>query len=741
MKTKEHEWSYFRSAGLVQVKIENGDDVSCLRDLDQKAWTALAAPVAGLRFDAPTLKFLDADGDGRIRAPEVLAAVEWLRPRLKSFDVLFARKGSNALSADDIDASTPEGAALAKEIALIAKAAGKDGAEVSIGDVLAAEKAFSATPFNGDGVVTADSLAGDADAIAAFEAATSVASVPDRSGKPGLGRDGAEAFFAGAAARLAWKAARGKDAMPLGDATPAAAKAYSAVAAKIDDFFTRCRVAAFDVRAADALNGDPAAVAALAAGDLSSAPEALAAMPLAAVSAGAELPLGSGVNPYWAAAAAAFAHDCARPALGRDGDPETLSESAWAEIKAKLAPYLAWSASEPAPELAAVPEDTLRRFAQDGGKAKAAILAAVAKDEGFSGEYDGIVDAERAVRYASNLVEFLRNFVNQSALYSPDTTAIYQTGVLYIDSRACALCFHVDDVAAHAAQAGKSNCCVVYLKLARPSGAVKERTVCAAVTAGFARTLWTGRNAVFYDRDGNDWDATVVQICEAQVSLREAFWAPWEKIGSMVSGQINKILASRESEAMAKAAAATDAAAAKVESAAKKDAAAPAASAPKDSGAGGAALASSVAAIGIGVGMLGAAFAGIAGFVAGMPWWKTLLGVCCVVLAVSLPSVAIAWFKLRKRDIGTILNACGWAVNRPLRFPMRLSRVFTREMKAPPAFMCSPDPYAPKHVVLTWILVALAAAAGILWALWSRGALDGCLPECMQSSASCCAGS
>ena len=523
--------------------------------------------------------------------------------------------------------------------------------------------------------------------------------------------------------------------MPLGDAIPVAWEAFSAVSAKIDDFFARCRMAAFDARAAEALKGDAAALSsAAAAGDLSAAPAALEGFPLAAVAPGANLPLGNGVNPFWTAKVSAFVRDCVRPVLGGDA-PETLSPEQWDGIKAKLSPYTAWRASEAGQIAAAFSEADLRALLKDG-KAQAALDAAIAKDASFAAAYDGIVDAERAVRYVSNLAEFLQNFVNQANLYKACGGAIYQTGTLYIDSRSCGLCFHVDNAAAHSALAAKSGCHLLYLKLTRPSGDVKEGTICAAVTAGFARTLWVGRNAVFYDRDGLDWDATVTQIADAQVSLREAFWSPWVKIGEVVSGQINKILAARESEALAKAEAKAAETTQNVAEGKKPPAPSPAPSA-KDGGAqNGAAMASSVAAIGIGVGMLGAAFAGIAGFVAGLPWWKVVLGVCGVVLAISLPSVLIAWLKLRKRDIGAILNAGGWAMNRPLRFPMRLSRVFTRELAVPAAAKCARDPYAPRNGWIFWLLAVLLALGAGGWWCWDNGKLDSSLPDCMKRCAS-----
>ena len=85
-----YKWKFFKSARCVQVKLENGEDLAALKELDQKLWTVLAASTDGLRFDPATLKLLDSDGDGRIRVPEVRAAVEWMRVRFKKLDFLFA---------------------------------------------------------------------------------------------------------------------------------------------------------------------------------------------------------------------------------------------------------------------------------------------------------------------------------------------------------------------------------------------------------------------------------------------------------------------------------------------------------------------------------------------------------------------------------------------------------------------------------------------------------------------------
>ena len=54
------------------------------------------------------------------------------------------------------------------------------------------------------------------------------------------------------------------------------------------------------------------------------------------------------------------------------------------------------------------------------------------------------------------------------------------------------------------------------------------------------------------------------------------------------------------------------------------------------------------------------------------------VALAAVVLVVSVPSAVLAYFKLRKRDLGAILNASGWAINRPMRFSMRRARDFTK---------------------------------------------------------------
>ena len=489
---------------MKQFPVACGADIAALVESDRKRWLALSMPVKGVRFDTRMLELMDTDRDGRIRTPEVIAAIEFLKAKGVDFDSLFTK-------------SEEDGKRLASVLARQA-----DLAKV-------------------------EPSADEKKAMADWEAR-------------------------GASSEVA----------AFGDATAAAESALAAVEPLIDGFFTP--------------------------------PED---MPLVTEEPDKTLPLRERLNPKYAEAIGDFAEKCVSPVLG---EVASLDRVGWKKVKSALAPYRAWVASKPV--------------------MNAGALAA-------------LEDEERLCRYRTGFVEFLENFVNMRRLYDLSGTAVFQTGALSIDSRTLHLCFHVEDEGAHSALAAKSNCCLLYVKLSRPSEGV-SRSICAVVTAGRTASLYAGRNGVFYDRDGKDWEAVVTKVVEAEVSLVEAFWAPWRKVGEAFGSMVKKILGEKQTAVEASAVGGV-----------------------QNAQAGGAALASSVAAIGIGIGMMGAALASLLAAIKGMGAGQIFLSVCAVIAIVSLPSVILTWFRLRQRDLGVILNASGWAINRPLYFSMKRARAFT----------------------------------------------------------------
>ena len=67
-----HRYKFFRAGGVDQATLGEWCDVHHLRSLDPKLWVALAMPTRGTQIDERTLKYLDRDGDGRVRQREIL---------------------------------------------------------------------------------------------------------------------------------------------------------------------------------------------------------------------------------------------------------------------------------------------------------------------------------------------------------------------------------------------------------------------------------------------------------------------------------------------------------------------------------------------------------------------------------------------------------------------------------------------------------------------------------------------
>ena len=112
------------------------------------------------------------------------------------------------------------------------------------------------------------------------------------------------------------------------------------------------------------------------------------------------------------------------------------------------------------------------------------------------------------------------------------------------------------------------------------------------------------------------------------------------------------------------------------------------------------------------VGLLGAAIAGIIAGIAKLPWWGILLIIVGIMLLISGPSCFIAWGKLRRRNLGPVLNANGWAINSNVIVNIPFGRTLTSIAKYPK--MKLDDPYKPKAPlwwrILRWVLLALVIA-------------------------------
>jgi hypothetical protein len=704
-----HRWRFFRSGGFDQVAIETGEDLRHLDALDPKLWTALSCPTTGLEFDARTLALLDIDGDGQIRVPEILAAVRWACERVKDPQALF---GDGALPLEAIDDSQADGAILKATAAKVLDYLGKPDADrVAVEDFADMTKLFTPDHFNGDGVVTAALTRDEKLASVIGEIIATQGGMPDRSGEPGITAETLEAFYTQIESVLAWRARAAESAeliLPLGEGTPAAAEAFEAVRAKVDDYFTRCRLAAFDGRAAEALNPPATVYAALAEKSIEAGDAEVAALPLAAVAAGQSLPLGGGINPAWAGAIARLNDAVIEPLLGAR---DSLTEADWQALAGKFGAYRAWMADRPATAVHDLDAAHLAAISGDDTRARlAALIEEDLKAETSAANVDAL---ERLVRYQRDLVTLLRNFVTLSDFYGQERKAIFQAGTLYLDQRSCELVMRVNDMGRHAAMAPFSGCYLVYCSCVRAGAGPIE--IVAALTGGEVDELMVpGRNGVFYDREGRDWRATVVKVIEQPVSIRQAFWSPYRRIGAFIEGQIRKFAASRDKDVENKAAANVTDAAAKVEG----GAAAPAQ--PFDI----AKFAGIFSAICLAVGAIGTALAAAVTGLFSLAWWQLPLAIAGILLIISGPSMLLAYMTLRRRNLGPLLDANGWAVNARARINVAFGGALTAVAELPKGASRSLiDPFADKkRPWKTWIFLAILVIALVV--LWRQGTLS-----------------
>src|SRR6185436_6351027 len=91
-----------------------------------------------------------------------------------------------------------------------------------------------------------------------------------------------------------------------------------------------------------------------------------------------------------------------------------------------------------------------------------------------------------------------------------------------------------------------------------------------------------------------------------------------------------------------------------------------------------------VAALGVAFGAIGTALATLATGVTRLVPWQIPLVLVAVILLISTPSMIIAWLKLRKRNLGPILDANGWAVNARAKINVPFGGSLTKVASLPP---------------------------------------------------------
>ena len=400
--------------------------------------------------------------------------------------------------------------------------------------------------------------------------------------------------------------------------------------------------------------------------------------------------------------------------------------------KAKTAEYTAYYEQEKLQKigLALIPEETVKpgmtekKFLEMGKQIadweEAKKTAEEANAKALADARAKYMPLRKLLLLSRDYVLLLHNFVTLQDFYDlSDKLGIFQAGTLYIDQRACHLCLRVTDMPKHDLQAGLSGMFLVYCDCVNQTLNQKIQIV-ATVTMGEVKNLTVGKNAVFYDRAGREWDATITKIIDNPISIRQAFWTPYRKFGQWVEDLINKRAAEKEQKQFESITQNVEQKSQELPSAEtavvaeKKPEPKPVA--PFDI----AKFAGIFAAIGMALGMIGTMLVSVAqGWVA-LSWWQQILVFLGILLLISGPSMLIAWLKLRRRNLAPLLNANGWAVNADTIINVLFGATLTDMAKYP--LLKLKDPYIKegmpawqKWLIAVLVVAVLAAAAWFVY--------------------------
>lgn len=725
---KTHKWKFFRYGGIDQVNIESTEDLLALESLDPKLWAAMACPVENLEFDAKTLEYLDSDGDKRIKITEILAAVKWICGLLKNPAGIL--QPADGFPVALIDESSEEGARLASAIRQILKNLGKETADhLTLDDLSDTKKIFALTACNGDGIVTPDAAKTESAAELITTIIETTGSETDRSNKPGVSARLLEEFLNEAKKYTDWhdESKATPDILFAAEKTHELVDIYQAVASRIDDYFIRCQLASYDENYASASHALEKEYVSLLKTSLTRKTEELKDFPVALVVKESVLNLRERINPAWAVQLNKFATHIV-PLIKDKTDSLTFEE--WLQLKTKFKPYLNWQSKKAGQSVENLGFEQLQQIL--ASDAPAAVKAMIDADKALEPQFNAISDVDKLVRYYQNLHILLNNFVSFRNFYDIRQKAIFQCGTLYMDSRSCELCVKVQDLAKHSSMAASCNIFLAYCECIK-QGTGEKMIIAAAFTDGDSDQLQPGRNGIFVDRNKDLWEATIVKIIDHPISIRQAFWQPYKRLGRMIHEQIEKYAGSRDkSAADMLSGTITDTSSKMTSAPAGAKATAPAQS-PFDAGR----FAGIFAAIGLAIAALGSAISSvIAGFMA-LYWWQMPLAIAGVLLLISGPSMILAALRLGKRNLGAILDANGWAVNTRATINIKFGKSLTAIAELPKGAVRSfDDPFADKSSGNRIYWLAAILAIGLLLVYRSPES-TACL-KMMISWLSCC---
>jgi len=694
--------TFDKYGGHYHLRIESTKDLQRLLDLADGRWMATSCPLSGLNVDATFLKFLDADGNGRIISTEVRSAIRWIHKVLIPSDSWLQNKFS--LSLDLINISDPEAKMLRDTATMALKNLNlEDSQELTLDQVRNRQKIMAQADYNGDGVIPPE-VVKDADALQFVkDILSTIEGVADVSGLKGINEAILNQFLAETKSYLEWhdkwlipEGQTETDIMPYGADTPNMSAAVAKVRDKIEQFFAQCSFIRYKKLFSKEVSLDKSTPDEIDYNDRNAILEYMSHAPIAKPNPEGSLPLDIGINDIYLVQTIALRDQVVKKIFGED--TSMLNEQQWRQILAKFAAYETWMKAKPSVSIEKLGVDKIKAYS--GSPCVQTIRDLITIDKALADEVQQMQNLEKLLLYHQWLFEFVNNYASFPHLFSIDQKAMFEMGTLILAGREFIFSIKVENIPSHANLAKNSGICLIYLHVtgSRPEEAFD---IAVPVTRGGTSELYVGKRGVFFSKSGKEFDAQIVQIVENPISLWESLKEPFRKVFSMIGARFAQISSSIQKESeKAISATTTDQTAIQKgitevrqqPTPSQQQAPAPtptpasqpaAQEATKTSG--------STRDVMIGVGFLAAGLGTALKFLADTAKQLTqpetlrmLLIMIGIFLAISIILTAVsALLKLHRRNLGVLLQASGWAINGKMRLIRPMARFFCRKVKVP----------------------------------------------------------
>ena len=652
--------------GSFQLDISKAKDLEALEIMDEAFWMSTSAPTFGLNCDKDMVTLLDRNKNGRILSSDLREATARALRLLTDHSSIDKRLDS--ISTNDFNTEDKEAVQLQEAVGEILNNLGKEKNSRLTLQELRDDKAILCDGLtNGDGIIPADDVNDPELKKMITDIILCLGSFDDVNGKAGIGEKRLNSFVELTKKYLSWKDSRdfAPEILPLHEKTAEAYLVFTSIRPKIDEFFKLCELKTFN----DNINRiqiEPPSPESIYHSQ-QNLEQYLTQSPLATVGIEPLLTFGKTLNPLYRKQIEQLTSLVLEPLLKKTSE---LSQSEWLKVVETFKPYEDWLKTKQGLEVKALDDQILRNYLS--GDLPARLQDLIVKDKLLGEKLKVRNDLEELLILQKNLLDFCNNYISFPHLYNPEHRAIFEIGYLVIGGRIFNFNIPVEDIKAHSTIAARSGIYLLYLEI---TGSKEDKAfyICTPVTSSKLGLLGLGKRGVLFDLDGKEWDARVVQVVQNPVSLSEAFFAPFKKVSKLLIGAVDKISSGTEKELEKRLNKATTNIQKEVTTGINAPKAKPVSSST-------ASTARDLMVTGsVTIAALGSSFAYISSTFAQMDLQREIyIGMAIFAIAmlvILLPILVVASVKLHRRNISSILEASGWAINARMRLTSKMAKI------------------------------------------------------------------